>query len=236
MSDPRHLDTRNKEAWDRLYRRTRERVWGQTPIGFLAEMAPYVRTRLPAGARALDAATGEGRNLPVLTEWADEVHGCDASRNALDKIPEEVRREVCLKACELQAMPYADGTFDLVLLSDTFETLPDPQPVLAELARVVRAGGFLLANIPDTSDEIAGVDMDPAEEGGQWYRGRYYYRFYNRDEAVALLAEAGYEVDVERVCHWVEPAHPNFRDEEHHHTSRVFLLKRAAGVQGRGRA
>ena len=60
------LAATNREAWDGLYRRTEALVWGDRPIGFLEEFAPALAPQPAAGARLLDAAAGEGRNLSML--------------------------------------------------------------------------------------------------------------------------------------------------------------------------
>ena len=49
---------------------------------------------------------------------------------------------------DMQAMPYADGSFDLVIHSDTLEHVPDPDRALIECRRVLRPGGALCFTIP----------------------------------------------------------------------------------------
>lgn len=42
-------------------------------------------------------------------------------------------------------LPFADGAFDLIVTTDTFEHFPHPAPVVGEIARVLRSGGRLAA-------------------------------------------------------------------------------------------
>ncbi len=49
---------------------------------------------------------------------------------------------------DMQALPYADGAFDLVVHSDTLEHVPDPLRGLAECRRVLRAGGACIFTVP----------------------------------------------------------------------------------------
>lgn len=46
------------------------------------------------------------------------------------------------------ALPFAEGSYDTVVLSDVLEHLPEPQPLLREIARVLVPGGRLLMNLP----------------------------------------------------------------------------------------
>ena len=120
------LSERNKNAWSRLYRSTPRLVWGRHPVGFLE---PFLAGELAAGRkfpRGLDAAGGEGRNLPVLARLAGELTLCDASASALEKIPADLAPKVRRVQCDLGQTPFANGEFDLVLLSDVVETLPAP--------------------------------------------------------------------------------------------------------------
>jgi SAM-dependent methyltransferase len=125
-------------------------------------------------------------------------------------------------------MPFPDADFDVVVAVDIVETLPIPEPALRELARVLRPGGVLICNIPGPEDEIAGVDMQTLDEGRYLFQGRFFYQFLSEKDAVALLTSCGLRVRSIRVHSWIEPAHPNFREIPHTHTSRVFLAERSA--------
>lgn len=46
------------------------------------------------------------------------------------------------------ALPFADASFDTVLLLDVLEHVPDDRAVLDEIARVLKPGGLLLLSVP----------------------------------------------------------------------------------------
>jgi SAM-dependent methyltransferase len=219
---------RNKAAWDELYGSTARFIWGSQPVGFLADFIAKLPALGPAD-HVLDAAAGEGRNLALLSTLGGRLHACDSSANALQKIPGEIRARVEVATCDLKALPYASGFFRCVLLSDVIETLPDPEPALSEVARVLAPGGVLLCNIPGMEDGIAGDGMVP--DGGLrfLYRGRYCYHFLDEKAGRALLKRHGLEVQWVRPCVWREKAHPKFRPTEHLHNSRIYLATRSTG-------
>jgi diaminopimelate decarboxylase len=224
------LSRLNQGAWDALYGSTEQPIWGSQPLPFLAAFATQLRSGLRAPSRVLDAGVGEGRNLPfLLALGADEVHGIDASAQALGKVPEALRERVRLRQGQLAATGFADAHFDAITLLDTFETLPDLAEVLAELARILKPGGLLLCNTPGLDDGVAGVDMRALSDNAFLYRSRYYFRFVSPDEAAALLDAAGFEPVRAEHCAWIEAPHPGFRDETHGHASQVILVRRRAG-------
>lgn len=220
------LSRRNKEAWDQLYGSTRLPVWGRDPMPFVAEAFQRLAIRLEPGSRVLDAGSGEGRNFEVLLGSGADVHGCDASRSAMRKIPAALRSRVRLLVCDLGSLPYRDGAFDLAFAVDVVETLPDPASALAEIRRTLRPGGLFLCNIPGEEDGVFGRDMTPAEGDGYLFRGSFFYRFLSEGDAADMLEGCGFRILDVGLRTWSEPPHPNFRAQEHVHTSRVFLAER----------
>lgn len=228
---PRALAAANQRAWDHLYGSTPELVWGTAALPFLAEFLDEFRRGLTAPSRVLDAATGEGRNLRLLQRiGADELHAVDSSARALAKIPRRLRAHVQCRQADLRDVPYPDAFFDGITLLDAIETIPNPGPVLRELARILKPDGLLLCNIPGPEDGVAGVDMEAIGGRAFLYRQAYYFQFLERPEAEVLLTRAGFEVLRCCRCQWHEPPHPGFRPHDHVHVSHVFLARRAAGV------
>lgn len=231
------LTRRNLQAWNRLYGASSELVWGAAAVGFLRG---FLEPEYAAGRRfrrALDAGAGEGRNLPLLRDLAEGVVACDGSAEALAKLTSRHGGEVQTVRSELAQLPFPDAAFDLVLLCDTIETLPEPEPVLRELRRVIAADGRLVCNFPEPEGDVAGTDMVPAGADGFLYEDRYFYRFTTPEQARWLLESTGWRVVREQTMTWTEEAHPGFRDYTHGHCSRVFLVEPlpsggAGGAQG----
>lgn len=226
--DPQHQNQANKEAWDQLYASTPNLVWGASAVGFLEG---FLRPEIARGRRfhsVLDAGTGEGRNLSVLLKIADTLTACDGSEAALAKMAPDLKRRVRLAHCDLAQTPFANGSFDFILLCDTVETLPDAAPVLREMRRILAPGGALVCNIPGPEGDVAGIDMTAIGHEEYLYRGRYFYRFFRDHEITSLFAATGWHTERTEVMTWTEAPHPGFRAEPHQHRSRVFLLTAAS--------
>jgi SAM-dependent methyltransferase len=236
------LAWRNKHAWNALYESTEKEIWGREPVGFLPEFTALLHEcllDLPS-VRILDAATGEGRNLgallQVLQVATSDINGsvtcCDSSIEALRKIPPQIKERVDAVQCDLAETPFSDGTFDLILMSDVIETLPNLGEVLDEVRRILKPDGWLLCNIPDEDDPIADQQMVALSSApGALYQQQYFFHFYRKEEAEALLAAHGLVVETSKSCRWEETAHPNFRSVAHEHESNVFLARKAPEIE-----
>lgn len=216
---------KNLQEWDKLYKSTKERIWGDEPIQFLYDYVEQFENILPPTSRILDAGTGEGRNLKLISRIPGKHYAVDGSMHALSKIPEEFRNKMDIKQAMLHDLPYEKDTFDLIFGIDIFETLPNIQEVLDELVRILKKGGHLICNIPSEEDTIYGIDMKhPEDEDNAWmYQNKYYYKFYSISEVTNMFSRSGLRVSSNRRYEWMEQAHPNFRSNDHKHVSQVYV-------------
>ena len=106
--------------------------------------AAIERLPLARGARVLDAGCGSGRMLDELARYG-RVCGVDLSSEAV--AASRARGHEVVRA-RIEAMPFADATFDLVTCLDVIEHTPDDRATLAELRRVTRPGGLLVVTVP----------------------------------------------------------------------------------------
>jgi SAM-dependent methyltransferase len=93
----------------------------------------------------LDAGCGSGRTMEDLRDYG-EVSGIELDPDAAALARARGCGEVEIGT--LEALPWEDGTFDLITCLDVIEHIPDEHLALAELRRVCRPGGWLLVTVP----------------------------------------------------------------------------------------
>ncbi|HEY7077161.1 MAG TPA: class I SAM-dependent methyltransferase [Solirubrobacteraceae bacterium] len=103
------------------------------------------RAGVPSGARVLDAGCGTGRNLAEFGRLG-RAQGVDPSPQAIDFCRRRGLSEV--REASLEALPFAAGTFDVILLTDVLEHVGDDAAALAELRRVAAPGARLVITVP----------------------------------------------------------------------------------------
>src|SRR5206468_8085032 len=110
-------------------------------------------------ASILDVGSGAGqilRHLLKLTHPAARLIAFDLSPQMLKRARQRLRsHRPTYVAGDLMRMPFADETFDCVTCGWVIEHLPDPQPGLVELSRVMKPGGSAL--ILATEDTFSGA-------------------------------------------------------------------------------
>ncbi|MER8018083.1 class I SAM-dependent methyltransferase [Streptomyces griseoluteus] len=101
-----------------------------------------------AGRRILDAGCGSGPLSAALRDRGALVSGFDASAGMLELARRRLGDGTDLQVADLGSpLPYADDTFDDVVASLVLHYLEDWGPALAELRRVLKPGGRLIASV-----------------------------------------------------------------------------------------
>jgi SAM-dependent methyltransferase len=97
---------------------------------------------LPRGI-ALDAACGTGRHSAYLASLGHTVIGTDSSAAMLERAREKVPDGTFHEA-DLHDLPLPDDHVDIVVCALALMHIPEIEPALAELVRVLRPGGSLV--------------------------------------------------------------------------------------------
>jgi SAM-dependent methyltransferase len=128
------LAARNSAFYDRLWSRT----YLTRPERF--NTWPLVASLLPDAPRRLEVGPGLRPRLPIAG-----THFLDASPPAAARLN---ARGGLARVGAINALPYPDGAFDLVLACDVIEHVEDDEGVFRELARVLRPDGVLIFSVP----------------------------------------------------------------------------------------
>jgi demethylmenaquinone methyltransferase/2-methoxy-6-polyprenyl-1,4-benzoquinol methylase len=113
---------------------------GQDPLG-----RRFLVSRLPPGGHVLDVATGTGLVAAELRRRGFGVTGVDLSPEMLAVAHRRFGDQVQLLNASAEALPLDAASFDHLTVTHVLRYVADPQATLAELARVVRPGGFVAA-------------------------------------------------------------------------------------------
>ncbi len=117
----------------------------------LAEKGSFARWRAllwskVAGERILEVGVGTGKNFPYYPKGIT-VTAIDFSERMLARARQRASRlgtRVELKQMDVQQLGFPDNTFDSVVASFVFCSVPDPARGLAEVKRVCQPGGKVL--------------------------------------------------------------------------------------------
>lgn len=127
---------------------------------------------VPPGRRWLDVGCGTGALAQSLLEHTapGEVVGIDASEGyaayARDRVRDPRAR---FEVGDARALPFDDGSFDAVVSGLVLNFVPEPERAAAEMVRVTRAGGPVVAYVWDYAGRMelmrhfwdAAVSLDP---------------------------------------------------------------------------
>ena len=99
------------------------------------------------GARLLEIGSGLG-HLVAQLEDSFETYGMDLNHWAV-KESKSVVDETDLQTASAEEIPFADGTFGIVIIKHIVEHLPDPEKAISEIGRVTAPGGTLILSTPN---------------------------------------------------------------------------------------
>jgi SAM-dependent methyltransferase len=97
--------------------------------------------------RVVDLGCGTGDSLDLFRQLDPEVRwtGVDVPDSA--EAAERVRSDGEFVAFDGERIPLPDGAADLVLCKQVLEHVPRPEPLLADVRRVLTAGGVLVGSV-----------------------------------------------------------------------------------------
>lgn len=123
----------------------------------------FTQLAIKEGELILDAGCGEGRHSWDLVKGNYRVVSIDLDLEALSnnygfmkylKTLGEARGTFCVVQGNVQALPFADATFDRIICSEVLEHVDDYFKAMAELVRVLKPGGTIGVSVPTWITEV----------------------------------------------------------------------------------
>lgn len=150
---------------------------------FFAALARRYGTQ---GGRLLEVGSGLG-HLAGQLEDAFETYGIDLNHWAV-KQSKAVVNTTRLETASAQDLPFADDSFNVVIIKHIVEHLPDPARAIREIGRVVAPGGILILATPNL-----GSLLKPWK-GARWigYQDPTHISLKPPEEWLSLIREAGF--------------------------------------------
>ena len=183
----------------------REAVWRGVPEGArperFEERRAFLLGAVRPGDRVLDVGVGDGAFAAALMDAGAAVSGVDVAEEALRRARARVPAADLRRIGEGEPLPFAEDAFDLVWAGEVLEHAADVVGLLAEVRRVLRWGGTLLATTPRLDRRaLLAMALGPERWARAWFDPRSdHLRFFGARTLRALLADAGFaEVAIQR--------------------------------------
>ena len=127
---------RNAGRYDRFMRKDRAAY---------EEMYALIRPVVKAKT-VLELATGTGLIAKNIVNAAAHIEATDASAEMILEAKRDNRSaKLHFSVRDMFRLPYADKSFDVVIVSNALHIIPQPEKALAEIRRVLKDDGVLIA-------------------------------------------------------------------------------------------
>ena len=136
MSERKNFWDRNAGWYDRFMRKDRAAY---------DEMYALIRTVVKAKT-VLELASGTGLIAKNIVNAAAHIEATDASAEMIAEAKRDNRSaKLHFSVQDMFRLPYADKSFDVVIVSNALHIVPQPEKALAEIHRVLKDDGALIA-------------------------------------------------------------------------------------------
>ena len=136
MKERKNFWDRNANRYDRFMRKDRAAYDEMYDL-----IQPVVRHKT-----VLELATGTGLIAKHIVNAAAHIEATDASPEMILEAKRDNRSaKLHFSAQDMFHLPYADESFDVVIVSNALHIVPQPEKALIEIKRVLKDDGVLIA-------------------------------------------------------------------------------------------
>ena len=96
--------------------------------------------------QVLELATGTGLIAKHIVRSADNIEATDASQEMIEQAKQGVKStKLHFSVQDMFHLPYADQSFDVVIVVNALHIVPEPEKALSEIRRVLKDDSVLVA-------------------------------------------------------------------------------------------
>ena len=128
------------------------------------------------GTRVLDVGCGDGKFTRVLATIFDSVDGIDINARKIDEAQRTADASglgIKFRAGSGEALPYPDGSFDVIAFSKSLHHIPHMDRALSEAARVLAPNGLLYVMEPVPAGNFFEATKLVSDEMAAWLSTRF---------------------------------------------------------------
>lgn len=199
-----------QDEYDDVFVTRLQLIWGE---GFLSPGGAEEVRRMVAGLNiadqdVLDIGCGIGGvDVLLATEHkAKRVLGVDVERPLISRAQKRVRElglsdQVQIRLVAPGSLPLDDTSFDVVFSKDAMLHIPDKPAMFADVYRILRSGGVLVASDWLKSSALQTPALDAYREAAE-----YSAKMVSPDATEQWLKDAGFEsVELRDITDWLLP-------------------------------
>ena len=136
MQEHKDFWDRNANRYDRFMRKDHKAYKQMYSLIY-----PVVRHK-----QVLELATGTGLIAKHIVNAAAHIEATDASAEMIAEAKRDNQSaKLHFSVQDMFRLPYADRSFDVVIVSNALHIVPEPERALAEIRRVLKDDGILIA-------------------------------------------------------------------------------------------
>jgi ubiquinone/menaquinone biosynthesis C-methylase UbiE len=168
------------------------------------KQAAHLTGGLPDGSDVLEVAPGPGY-FAIEMARLDRLHvtGLDISQTFVEIARENARQEgvsVDFQQGNVSRMPFAEGSFDLIICQAAFKNFSQPGEAIDEMYRVLRSGGMAIiqdmwkdASNATIRQEVTSMQLGPVNAFMTgWTLRMLRRRAYTREQFERLVAASAF--------------------------------------------